>query len=180
MINLLPPTNVLANNQEYRARRQVAAALLALVLLLSSLVLMGALYLSAHIGRQSDVLSPKGLGNQDLSHNQTELKKLEQVLSLVNKNQSGQLVVAQMVDPILAVKIPGVKITGFDLTQKVDKTPAKTTLTVFAGTRKSAADFVTVLRQIPGVAKVNYPVLIKDQDLNLSLDVIWVDQKDHD
>ncbi|MEK7091897.1 MAG: hypothetical protein AAB900_02820 [Patescibacteria group bacterium] len=174
MINLLPLEKIVSNVRDYHSRRFLASNLLFLVILIVSLVMMSAFYWSASLRYRTNLkLTDRVIpGEVDQIYQKThqETKQLIKVLDQSNLEISS---VTAVLEPILNAKIPGIKINGVHFSQVKAGAKLQTSLSVVASTRKSAADFVAVLRQLPGVAEVTHPILIDSRDINLRLEIVW-------
>jgi len=174
MINLLPLEKNKLNIKEYHSRRLVAVSLLGLVILIVSLVMMGAFYWSAMIHYQSNLkLTTKTTAtNADHNYQQIRQETKKLVTSLDQAYKETHSITATL-NPILEAKMNGIKINSIHFEQGKGDSKPKTNLSITADTRKNASDFIAVLQQLPNVADVTHPILIDSRNIILPLEIIW-------
>jgi len=180
-INLLSPKEKRAVRSMYRTHRLIAILMVADLLLLSSLVLIGALHVSL---RQDKLANQDMLAALRSEAKVVEFNKLRDEVNLTAKyTKLAKQAIAQNEMPSLRLeevftqKTKGIRLTSFDYIG--DKKSATVHIKGVAASRQNLLEFTSKLETLAMVKNVDSPVanLVGDTNAPFTLTLELIEQK---
>lgn len=168
MIDLLPQNDRKILHSEYRARRGVVWALMALALLATSVVLMATVSSVLAIDQyvlKSTLAQFAGLGSNvaEFDAYQESVTEANKLLALLGGEKGSALLASDIVTGALSVGRDGVKINSLNMTRMADGSAAAE-LRGVSRSRKALLAYVANLKAVENFSEVDSPIsnLIKD------------------